>query len=146
MNAFKNQYTFIRNYMMSYGHRVQQTDADDIFQSAVLKALQNGDNHESPNFYGYLTYACLGLFRTLKKRRYEQLNNNMEDSKIVVTTEDMQRLNDALEGLPQSQRDAICAALMGMTASQIAVVTGTNANVASINRYRAVKTLQDRLN
>lgn len=143
---FKSEYDFIRKYMSYYGHRIQPTDADDIFQNAVLRALKNGDNHKSPNFFGYLSYSCLGIFRELKKRRYEPLSDNQAAEEIILTPEDMERLDNALGNLPQSQKDAVTAALKGMTTAQIAVVTGTNTNVAAINRCRGVKTLRDLLN
>lgn len=142
MRQFDKQYTFIENYLRSYGHRVHPADTDDIFQASALRALQRGDTHESDNFFGYLAYSCLDFFRELKKRNYRQLRDFSDKPSILITSEDIDLLNKAIAELPEKQQHAITCALRGMDARQIAVTGGTNFNVAYINRCRAVKTLR----
>lgn len=145
MRQFDKQYTFIENYLRSYGHRVHPADTDDIFQASVLRAIERGDSHESVNFFGYLAYSCLDFFKVLKKRNYKQLKNFSDKSSTLFTSEDFELLDKAIADLPENQRQAITCALRGLDGHQIAAVTSTNFNVACINRCRAVKTLRIKL-
>ena len=145
MRQFDKEYTFIENYLRSYGHRVHPADTDDIFQASALRALQRGDSHDSPNFFGYLAYSCLDFFKVLKKRNYKQLRDFSDKPSNLFSSEDFDLLNKAISDLPENQRYAITCALRGLDGHQIAAATDVNFNVACINRCRAVKTLRIKL-
>ena len=139
-------YKFVRNYMMSYGYRVQAHDADDIFQRAVLKALENNDSHESPNFYGYLVFSCLNFFRdVLPKTRYDELNERNHHHRDM-SQKDMDDLlaqvSQAMEELPQAQQDAVWMEFRGIDPNTAATMSGKSLNSVYIDRCRGIKALR----
>jgi len=149
MNPFDTQYKFIRNYLMSYNHRAQQHDIEDIFQRSVLRALENGTDHNGSNFFGYLANTCLSFLRTdLPKMRHERIENysfskQSDDLHILAIKEEMDKIRPLLEELSDYQRESILMEFWGMDPDQAAVASGRSLNSVYIGRCRAVQRLRD---
>jgi len=149
MNPFDTQYKFIRNYLWSYGHKSQPVDIEDIFQRSVLRALENGTDHNGSNFYGYLANTCLSFLRDdLPKMRHEQIDKNTFQKNdnslhILAIRDEMDKLRPFIDELNDYQRESILMEFWGIEPQQAADLSGKSLNSVYIGRCRAVQRLRD---
>lgn len=139
---------FLKKISKYYAKHSQ--DADDICSQAVMKLLKVDDSYiKTPNAYMATTVKHLtyNYYRLSDNRRVTSVFDVFEDTKLryVPGYELTGPLYDAIETLPEKQREIIDYILKDFKPGEIQEVTGYNLDTIRANKRHALIKLRKQL-
>lgn len=139
---------FLKNVSKYYAKHTQ--DADDICSEVIMKLLRVEDI-TIKNFYTYASttvkHTMYNYYRLSDNSRVTSVFDIFEDTKLRYTPgyELTGPLYDAIETLPEKQREIIEYTLKDFKPMEIQEVTGYNLDTIRANKRHALKKLRKQL-
>jgi len=141
-------YKFIRGLFARRNFRIQPADIEDIFQNAALAAVDKGCDIQSLKFRGFMIIASMKFMSTCKRTqgRFDQIDPDTVcqfDSTLeaLIESEQLDILDAMIDRLPEAQQQVVRMTLDGYGTREISDMTGVNYTTVSVQKNRAVKTL-----
>jgi len=155
VNRYKNQV-----FNLAYRMTGSYDDAEDLAQEIFAKAFQNLIHFDcNQKFFTWLYTIGLNLIRNHLKKRERTFTDDplesvpvkqLEDKasgnpeRIIMTGQDIRRLNAALLRLPGEFREAVLLRFQqGLNFNDIADLTGISQSAAKMRVYRGLEKLRE---
>lgn len=154
--AFEILYTRYKRPLYSYLNKLlpgQTQLADDVFQQAWVKAIRNFKNYkENNNFLAWMIRIARNLsidyFRKEEKRKTTPIENREIESLDIsvfskLVNEELKiEIDDALQQLPQDQREVFVLRQDEISFKDIADIQETSLNTALGRMHYAIQKLR----
>ena len=148
-----------RLYLFIYNKCRDTELAEDVVQTAFLKAIENIDKFQgNSSIYSWITRIAINiLYEEWKKTEGknesldELLSNGVEKKLMVdndmldelINNEEREDLYDRIKRLNKKQQEIVKLRLQNLSFKEIGKMLNKNENWAKVNYHRAVKNLKE---
>lgn len=150
-DVFRNDYTNFKAYLVSRFDHINEYDAEDIIQQAVLKLLYKGNDALSiQNMTSYIYKSIRnGAYDLLKKRNREILGDEYLDQETLTIEDELlikelkTVMKDAIYALDEKSRFIFVETeLKGKSYKELSKETGVKLGTLLSRKSRALKKLE----
>ena len=150
-DVFRNDYTNFKAYLVSRFDHINEYDAEDIIQQAVLKLLYKGNDALSiQNMTSYIYKSIRnGAYDLLKKRNREILGDEYLDQETLTIEDELlikelkTVMKDAIYALDEKSRFIFVETeLKGKSYKELSKETGVKLGTLLSRKSRALKKME----